>query len=641
MQTVSVTPVVGLPQVQGWSQSVDHAYGGVHLVGTIAVSGENASGVGRDILGLILEQELRNAQHLYQFVEYLQGIASEKSCDLSVTLGIFYLGRCTVCSRQGSVWLKRAAKVGALVEARSEIALIQGSVKEDDVFIFATQQAEQFLSTVELQFGQGFDVDGVITSIVPAIHGLENSALSAISFVTISTKSESEYKHEEYVVHPAAVEPVKVQNDLDIPEALQAQSDHLETSVPTERSASGTTDGIPLDHFINFFKNLPKLFSKKTYVGNHLQKKSVLWILGIGLLVAVGIGIGIYYVLHLHAEQAFAKELITPYEQQLTSAKTTAEQDPISARAQIETVIAELVQLQAEYTKSGRTVVVEKLEGMVTTARATEAEVSGKQEFADLPIFYDLRLASQGFLTTFTTLQGQKAVFIDAQKKTLVVLDLPTKQFLSLELSSLDAVKAVSPQRDEAVALIAGGVYSVGLTADSQPATIKELGDSNRAATFLNTFGSYVYVFNPEKRNIYRYSKAEKSDTYSDPIGWLQDPLGVSFDSIKSLMIDGDVWLSTEKGEILKFSAGKKASFAVTGMSEPFSTPTFLFTQEATTNLYALEPEKKRLVVLTKSGQFLREVRSNSLASATGFFVQEQLGKAFVVSGSIIYEVTL
>lgn len=133
----------------------------------------------------------------------------------------------------------------------------------------------------------------------------------------------------------------------------------------------------------------------------------------------------------------------------------------------------------------------------------------------------------------------------------------------------------------------------------------------------------------------------ESNDTYSDPIGWLQGPLGVQFTDVTSLSIDGDMWLTTTDGTIKKFTSGKEASFTIVGLQERFSTPIWLYTRENTTNLYVLEPSKRRLVILTKTGEFVREVKSNSLASATGIFVNETLQKAFAVSGSIIYEITL
>jgi hypothetical protein len=632
MQVASVTPVVGLPQVNGWSQSIDRKYDGFHIVGTLAVAGDNASSVGRDIVGIILEQELKNAQHLYQFVEYLYSLARGKQCQLFVALGLFSEGRCTLCSIGGTVWLKRGEKVGVLVEAETEIALVQGSSFVDDVFIFATTQTQQFLPTVELQFGQGFDVDGVITSIVPAIHGLQDSSLCAISFINISQKHEVVSQLDaQFASEQEGYEPQTTQTYLE-----EAQKTSLQ---PVQ--SSQYEKGIPLESVKKFFTDLPKLFSSRTYVDQHTHKKSVLWILGLLVVVLLGIGIGIYFVLQARAERTFATELVTPYQTRIADAQKIAERDPTSARMAVEGVVAELMALQTQYSTTGRSSVVEKLDETIAIARTVQTEVSAKQEFADLPIFYDLRLASSGFLTTMSTIQGQRAIFIDSEKKNAVVLDLPTKQVAIVPLSDLAPVVAVSPQSEDSFAVVAEGIYAVPLAQDGQQRVIKEVGDSNRAATFINTFGSYVYVFNPEKRNVYRYTKSEKTDTYSDPIGWLQDPLGVSFESIKSLMIDGDVWFTTDVGEVLKFSAGRRAAFSVSGLSEPFSSAIFLFTQEATTHLYVLEPEKKRLVILSKSGQFIREVRSNSLLSATSVFVSDELQKAFVVSGSIVYEIAL
>jgi hypothetical protein len=52
-------------------------------------------------------------------------------------------------------------------------------------------------------------------------------------------------------------------------------------------------------------------------------------------------------------------------------------------------------------------------------------------------------------------------------------------------------------------------------------------------------FNTYLYVFNPQERNIYRY--LQNAEGLSDPIGWLTDKQGLEFDTITSMAIDGDV----------------------------------------------------------------------------------------------------
>ena len=71
---------------------------------------------------------------------------------------------------------------------------------------------------------------------------------------------------------------------------------------------------------------------------------------------------------------------------------------------------------------------------------------------------------------------------------------------------------------------------------------LKEEGDSDRGGTFLQVYSSYLYIFNPEKRNIYRY--VVKDGKLSEPIGWLIDKQNLDFTNIESMIIDGDVWLS-------------------------------------------------------------------------------------------------
>lgn len=675
MQVVSVTPVVGLPQVNGWSQIIDHVYDGIHLVASIAVEGEAAGNVGREIVNMVLEQEPKNAQHVYEFLEYLVQFAEQQGCDLSLTLGLIINNRCILSSHHGTVWLKRGDKIGALVEATTEVALIEGSAQLDDTFIFTTQSGRQFLPTVEQQFAQGFDVDGVITALVPVVHSLENSSLNAFAFVTITKRrTEQESVPSTNEKPRSSVQPTqsyipKRQQETTQPEEIdeleptsppeEELADEVLPSLPPatagmsvatlpelqehEAEAAQKTRQLQLPDFKSWILGIKRpfsrVFSKKTYVGAGVSKRSLIWLLGIAFVVILGLAVGVWYILHLRAERAFGAELVAPFETQITAAQNLADNDPVSAREELETVVTSLVALQAEYDASGRTQVLSAITETLGEAQEVQETISGKEEFSQLPIFYDLRLASSDFITNLVTVQGSTALFVDSQKKQAIALDLNTKQIKSIDLQSLGTVTSVSAQEEDKIALLADGLYTLALPELESPVQIKEEGDSNRAATFINAFATYVYVFNPEKRNIYRYSKAD--DEYSDPIGWLQSPLGVSFESVRSLMIDGDLWISTDSGEILKFASGRAAEFEILGLEEPFTTTVYLFTQEVTTRLYALEPEQKRLVIMDKNGQFIREVRSDSFASATNLFVSEAVNTAFAVSGSLVYEVAL
>ena len=76
-------------------------------------------------------------------------------------------------------------------------------------------------------------------------------------------------------------------------------------------------------------------------------------------------------------------------------------------------------------------------------------------------------------------------------------------------------------------------------------------------------------------------------------------------------------------------------------MTEPFDSPLVIFSKEGFENIYILESDNNRLVVLTDEGEFLKEIKSASLASASNLIVSEEIKKAFAISGSIVYEIGL
>jgi len=76
-------------------------------------------------------------------------------------------------------------------------------------------------------------------------------------------------------------------------------------------------------------------------------------------------------------------------------------------------------------------------------------------------------------------------------------------------------------------------------------------------------------------------------------------------------------------------------------LAEPFGSAITLFTKEDYEYLYVLEPTGNRLVMITKEGEFYKEVKSESLASTTRIIVDEENKKAYAISGAEVFEVGL
>lgn len=632
MLSVRVTPVVGLPQFAGWSQVVDHIFSvGNHCIAALSVTGENAGSVGRDLVAHLLEDEPESDQKLYQLLSYLDEYATSNGCQLSISAGLFYDETCVLAARNAKTLLRRNGKLGAIVDASDDVVLLQGKAHAQDVFILATQQADQFLAPVELQFAKGFDSDGVITSVVPAVHALEDSSGCALAFVTID---EGKDKHQPLLMQD---EPLDYQS-TERPPLTAVPEPQVETR-QEKLSVKLKLPKFDLNRLQALFFAFRKLFSGKTYVGSHVSKRFITLVLGSVVVIAVLIAVALFFVFRARAETAKATALIQPYQERLAQAQAIAETDALAGRDQAQLVVEDLVKVEAEHTDASSQIKA-AVASTLQQAREVHTELSGKEEVSELPIFYDVRLAASDFLTSLATIQGTQAIFWDSEKRQTVVLNLETKNVYTKKFDELAGVRAVSSFGESDSVLLGEGVYLLPLEETAEPTKVIEVGDSNRDAILINTFSTYVYVFNPEKRNIYRYARTADT-TYSEPVGWLQSPLGVQFTDVTSMAIDGDLWITTSDGSIKKFSSGRAAEFTVVGLQEPFSNSIWLFTNEASTQLYVLEPAKERVVILDKQGEFVREVKSNSLSAAIAIFVNESLGKIFAVSGSIVYEIAL
>ncbi|HQM15810.1 MAG TPA: hypothetical protein PLM16_01235 [Candidatus Woesebacteria bacterium] len=287
------------------------------------------------------------------------------------------------------------------------------------------------------------------------------------------------------------------------------------------------------------------------------------------------------------------------------------------------------------------------------------AQIDGQIEVSSLNQFFDLRTVQPEFLTSLISSNSTTLFLLDKERCQLAAIDKATKQTEVISLDSEPPVIDFSTTEDK-LFFLQGGIKQIQLQPNtSQPSTdtsqedaeakstpflslptlIKSQGDSDRDGRFIESYDTYIYIFNPEKRNIFRYLL--NRDGLSESVGWLTDKLGLDFDQITSMAIDGNIWLTAQDGSVLKYERGQKMNFEITRLNEPLGNSVRISTNPEAENLYLLEPDKNRLVILTKTGEFVKQVTSPTFASITQITIDEQLGKMYGITGSIVYELDL
>lgn len=663
MYRVNVTPVVGLPQFSGWSQVVSSNFSSSQLVCAFSILGDHAGNAGRDFTEQISQAQANSSEELQQLVDSLIAVAQELDVKIQLVCGVFTANKVILGTIGGSVFLKRGERTGILLSSFDQVKIVEGKRTAGDVVVLITHQATDFINEIEQKFASGFDTDSVVTSIIPGLHGLNDSSLSSIAFVIGGRELNEEIAEEDQApaldIPPAlklrgagknrSIEPVISEINQSRAKVWGWLSSLMAKIINWVKNISWRSWWAKVVRFLSQLKELVivgakfsvtlfrKITAKDIYleVGSPRKLKRVVLPIVVGVIVIGGlIGFRVYAV---RQQLKKAEAILAPVITQLNSARDQLASDPITARETASQAITQLEQLEKDFEK--QTKAQQLVTAELVLAREFYDQISGQKEFDQLEIFYDLRLKDSDFVVSALDATQQEVVFLDSGKKQIIVLNLANKQIQQFDLS--DEGDLVDLElTDSTITVLGKGVLSKNL--EDKESSFKEIiaeGDSNREATLIEGFATYVYLLNPDKRNIYRYSKQE--DGYSDPIGWAIGAASFDYEQVSSWAIDGEVWVVTREGGLHKLASGEEEEFEVTGLAEPFSGALQVFTHEDLENLYLLEPDGKRLVVLNKKGEFLKEIKSDSLASTTALFVSEELGKAFAVSGSIVYAMSI
>ena len=235
MYKVQVTPIIGLPQFDGWAHVATTNQGAV--VWVLAISGNHAGNVGRDLVDFLETQTAQSPQEIYRLVQRIIQDTREKLCELSCTVVILGEATSMFCAYRGQIWLRRNGKLGKLLIADSNLGVVEGKVADHDVYIIATQQATRFLDEVEQKIIQGYDTDTIVTSITPGMRLEENTAQSALAFISPEANRDATPTSPPVSTSPSpmvqAEAPVQEQTQAQIPEqevepTIQTQAEKTE-----------------------------------------------------------------------------------------------------------------------------------------------------------------------------------------------------------------------------------------------------------------------------------------------------------------------------------------------------------------------------------------------------------------------------
>jgi hypothetical protein len=154
----------------------------------------------------------------------------------------------------------------------------------------------------------------------------------------------------------------------------------------------------------------------------------------------------------------------------------------------------------------------------------------------------------------------------------------------------------------------------------------------------LRPFGGKLYTLDPEHSQVWRFPSA--GDGFGPPEGYFP-AAAPDLSSAIDMAIDGAVYILLADGRIYKFLSGEAQPFQLGGLPQPLARPVALVSEGDVTSgaLYVADAGAQSIVALTKSGEFIHQIKAegDALAGLEALAIDESSRTLYILAGGRIY----
>ncbi len=255
-------------------------------------------------------------------------------------------------------------------------------------------------------------------------------------------------------------------------------------------------------------------------------------------------------------------------------------------------------------------------------------------------LFFDASLLKKGAVVSSFYLNADVLAIADQASKAVYAVSVTSKKAEVMagggEYQGLSLVAAYG---DKLYALVDGGIHMIrGSDKKTVPLVIKKDNQWGKIDT-LFAFSGNLYLLDTVKSRVWKYVATENG--FSDLREYLNPDTLPDLSRATSMAIDGSVWVGTAAGKVLRFTQGKENTFIPQGVDPGLGDNLVVYTSDVVKNLYILDVQNKRVVVLDKEGVYLAQYVWEDNFSPKQLAVSEANKKILFLAEGKIYSVDL
>lgn len=257
-----------------------------------------------------------------------------------------------------------------------------------------------------------------------------------------------------------------------------------------------------------------------------------------------------------------------------------------------------------------------------------------KHENKQAEEFYDLNLIADKSVGTQMYLDGDQLDIINNNTGDVYTISVSKKSKGTFNSSSVKDVKAVSGSEGDIYFLKTDGVYKNTNGKVDKVIKSDQWGDVKDFAIFNGN----IYVLDAGKQDIYKYLVAEKG--FSDKTSYIKSGQNIQLPGTQSLAIDGSLYVAG--GEIIdKLTSGVEETFNVILPNSSTPSYTKVITTKDLNKVYLFDKSTGSVYVVSKDGQYERQIVSSILKQADDVTVSEAEKMVLVLVKNKIYKLGL
>ncbi|MEA3305033.1 MAG: hypothetical protein U9Q15_04900 [Patescibacteria group bacterium] len=166
--------------------------------------------------------------------------------------------------------------------------------------------------------------------------------------------------------------------------------------------------------------------------------------------------------------------------------------------------------------------------------------------------------------------------------------------------------------------------------------TLSTTDDVFKNAVAFDDFRQYVYFLDPESNQIWKYMR--NNSGFAGAVEYNQ---GTDLSRATDIAIDGHIYISTQDGNIIKMLSAQQIPFEFSNLPEKILVIDKIETTVDSDYLYILISDEKKIIKVTKDGDYRKEYVFEIDESLVDLHIDENSGKLFVLSTSYLYSINL